>query len=60
VDANGNQEAELQITGAENNADQIFICKVQSSAYPSSDASEVKAPINVYGTLIILALDLSI
>ena len=61
VDSNGEQTAELQIAGAQNNGpDQKFICKVQTSAFPvaGSPASQVTAASNVYGMLI-QALDLS-
>ena len=60
MDANGEQTAELRIAGTQNTADQSFICKVQSSAYPGagSPASQVTAQSNVYGMLI-QALDLS-
>ena len=61
MDSNGEQTAELQIAGAQNNGDdQKFICKVQTSAFPvaGSPASMVTAASNVYGMLI-QALDLS-
>ena len=52
---NGEQTAELQMTGATNTEDRNFKCKVQSG---SDEAAEVAASMNVYGMLI-QALNLS-
>ena len=59
VDADGNENAELRIAGPQNIADRTFMCQVQSTAYPDSAASDVTAPINVYGMFLIQDLDLS-
>ena len=52
---NGDQTAELQMTGATNTEDRNFKCQVQSG---SDESAEVAASINVYGMLL-QALNLS-
>ena len=52
---NGDQTAELQMTGATNTEDRNFKCRVQSG---SDEAAEIAASINVYGMLL-QALNLS-
>ena len=46
---NGDQTAELQMTGATNTEDRSFKCRVRSG---NDEAAEIAASMNVYGMLL--------